>query len=216
MGFLDLPAVSRTRRVCRVLRDVPLESYLTQAFERSLPTDAARLQRILAKHVCSEAAWPMVARRFAMPAILRVSGLDLGPCLLDSARNGLADVVNALLDAGGTVEVRDCFGRTGLHWAARNGHTAVDALLAAGAAVDAKDKRGRTSLHLAARDGCTAVTTLLAARAAVNATDKYHRTALHDAAENGHTAACAALVAAGADVDIEDVDGNRPKVSNMT
>lgn len=69
---------------------------------------------------------------------------------------GRADVVEALLGAGGMVDVdaRDRGGLTPLHRAAAPGFLdATRALLAGGAAPNAADKLGRTPLHLACEEG---------------------------------------------------------------
>ena len=59
-----------------------------------------------------------------------------------AARNGHADIVALLLDAGAPVDARGFFGGTGLHWAAINGHrAAIELLLARGADRTLKDDR---------------------------------------------------------------------------
>jgi ankyrin repeat protein len=56
------------------------------------------------------------------------------------------------------LDAKDGLGRTALHLAARNGHTAVAGqLLDKGGAIDAKDRAGSSPLHLAASYGHPAV-----------------------------------------------------------
>ncbi|WP_264688090.1 ankyrin repeat domain-containing protein [Wolbachia endosymbiont (group A) of Sympetrum striolatum] len=71
--------------------------------------------------------------------------------LHSAAKNGHADVVNALIQNGANVNAEDNFKSTPLHNAARNGHIdTVKVLIAKGTDVNAKDQDGWTPLHLAA------------------------------------------------------------------
>ena len=95
--------------------------------------------------------------------------------------------MQAELDGGADVMVRDEYGWTPLHRAAGYGNPAtIQALLAAGAEVMARGELGSTPLHWAAAHGTPAIIqALLAAGADVMARDKYGRTPLHDAALAG-------------------------------
>ncbi len=78
---------------------------------------------------------------------------DLAPQILSAAAAGKIADVQALLDKGAPVEVRDKDGRTPLMLAAQHGHAeAVRLLLAKGARADARDKSGFTAYGLALLD----------------------------------------------------------------
>ena len=88
-----------------------------------------------------------------------------------AAKEGHAQAVTALLNAGAAPDVRIRKGLSALHLAAMNGHTeAVTALLKDRAAPNAQNKVGDTSLHLAAERNQhpEVITALLDAHAAAN------------------------------------------------
>ena len=203
MGFVELHLIGTVRQACKALHAVRLESYLDRVLEHSLPSDAAALQRVLCERVCGQAAWPPIARRLALAAILRVPGLELGWGLREAALNGHAEVVDALLEANAAVDNRSDHVSTPLHWAARKGHAAcVAALVEANAAVDSQDNEGATPLHFAADSShATCVAALLEANAPIDGQDNEGATPLHWAADSGQTACVAALLEANAAVD---------------
>jgi ankyrin repeat domain-containing protein 50 len=88
--------------------------------------------------------------------------------------------------------------RTGLHWAAGNGHEAVVGLLLERADVeaDSRNKNGQTPLSCAAERGHEAVVKLLVERADVEADskDRFNRTPMSYAAAYGHEAVVRLLV----------------------
>ena len=100
------------------------------------------------------------------------------------ARNGDLAGVQAHLDAGVDVNVKDKYGDTPLHEAARYGHEEiVELLIAKGADVNAKQKYGETPLHNAAHGGHKEIAELLIAKGAdVNVKDKYGNTTPLDTA----------------------------------
>ncbi|WP_353275368.1 ankyrin repeat domain-containing protein [Wolbachia endosymbiont (group A) of Pipizella viduata] len=84
--------------------------------------------------------------------------------LHSAAKNGHADVVNALIQNGANVNAEDNFKSTPLHNAARNGHIdTVKVLIAKRADVNAKDIDGYTPLHWATRNGHTEIVRILIA-----------------------------------------------------
>lgn len=85
---------------------------------------------------------------------------EYGEFLVESARYGDAEDVAQALGAGhdGLVNHADAQGRTALHMAAANGHTAIAVtLLAAGADACAVNEGGNTPLHWAALNGHVAI-----------------------------------------------------------
>lgn len=87
-------------------------------------------------------------------------------------RNGNAEEVLALLEAGADVHARTSFGDTPLHQAALGPILAViTGLIEAGADVNATDRDGRTPLYQATRFWKT-LNALIVAGADVNAQDK--------------------------------------------
>jgi ankyrin repeat protein len=120
-----------------------------------------------------------------------------------AAREGQAEAVSLLIDAGAEVNALDDHpadeyfrqytnGWTPLHFAAMGGKSATAAiLLNHGAKINAVDQRGKhTALHLAAWVGnADLVTLLLARKADRDAKDEMNRTPLDLAREKGHLAA---------------------------
>ena len=70
-----------------------------------------------------------------------------------AARHSDPAVIEALLDAGASLEVRNISGRMPLHSAADSYSRgpAIELLISAGANFDARDEDGNTPLHIAAR-----------------------------------------------------------------
>jgi len=95
------------------------------------------------------------------------------------------------------LSLRDAFGGTVLHWAAKGDARAKLAGVIAArdpGLVNAQDRHGRTPLHMAVMRGCEAVAReLLAAGADKHAKDTNGETPLHLAQERGHAALVALL-----------------------
>jgi ankyrin repeat protein len=145
-------------------------------------------------------------------------------------RRDILRIIDMLLDAGCDLESPDADGCTALHSLARKGCTgALELLLDRGADLHAQDYSGKTALHYAGAYRHQEATELLVNRgAAVDARDELGRTSLHDAAETEDFwripceiapgviryeysgSAVATLIAAGADVNAQDVDGRTP------
>ena len=130
-----------------------------------------------------------------------------------AARDGHADVVRALLDAGANIEARTEYGATPLGeaggWA--KGHAdVVRLLLDAGADVDTRDEGGWTPLFHAVYFGAhmdmdvDVVRVLLDGGADANAWHKDGFTPLHHAVGQGHADVVRALLDGGADADAWD------------
>lgn len=136
---------------------------------------------------------------------------------LDAAKNGNIEKCKKILKRlkADNIDVNFSLhaGRTLLHWAARNGHTATCALLlGSGADPKAKDNDDYTPLHQAAWKGHTAICALLIGRGAdPKAKSKCGCTPLHEAAGKGHTDICKLLIDKyGADPNAKDIDGVTP------
>jgi ankyrin repeat protein len=105
------------------------------------------------------------------------------------ARKGLTTSVKRILSIRNiNVNVKDVYGRTPLHWAARNGRIEIARLLLQnGAEVNAKDNIGFTPLHFAASKGHVDILQLLVEYGAnLEAQDNTGYGALHFAAFYGH------------------------------
>ena len=110
-------------------------------------------------------------------------GKGLSFLLDNEAWKGHDKTASLLLEAGADPDEQDEYGRTPLHFAARNGHDKVVALLLeAGADPDAQDDHGRTPLHFAAKSTFDKVVVLLLkAGADTNVKNKDGETPLHKA-----------------------------------
>ena len=125
-----------------------------------------------------------------------------------AARVGDLAGVQAELDKGVDVNVKDRFGFTPLHFAATK--EIAELLINEGADVNAKDK-GWTPLYHAAWRGHKEVAELLIAKGAdVNMKDVEGVTPLHLAADRGHTEVVELLITKGADVNAKDDEGETP------
>jgi len=135
------------------------------------------------------------------PRTASTPGKTLNERLIEAARNGHLDEVEALIRDGAKVDARSDSLSTPLIIAASTGHVAiVQALLKAGADVDAKNGDGATALMEASWAGdAPLVHILLDAKAQVNLKDDVGHTALHRAARAGKTEVIELLLAAGAD-----------------
>jgi len=128
-----------------------------------------------------------------------------------AALEGQVDAVKREIDRGVNVNHRNPEGHTALMLAAFNGHTDAAALLLdAGADVALKDPNGRTALMFASTGPSRpTVDLLLKHRAGINEVDGGERwTPLMFAAAEGHADVVAALLAAGADPNAQDTDGD--------
>ncbi|XP_049832264.1 poly [ADP-ribose] polymerase tankyrase-1-like isoform X5 [Schistocerca gregaria] len=137
-----------------------------------------------------------------------LSGRERGRRLIQAAKQGTVEVLQALLEIGADVGARDenWSGWTALHWAAYWGDAeAVRCLVDGGAEVDARDHRKIAPLHLAAFNGHTAVVQmLLASSADPNSRHHWGGTPLHAAAYSGHADVVAVLLEAGTEMGARD------------
>ena len=127
----------------------------------------------------------------------------------------VARVKSLLKDNPDVVFSKDDYGKTPLHWAARNDCSDVAKLLLANHAdVNAKDNTGWTPLHEAAATGPDGqkdtVELLLANHADVNAKDNFGETPLLLAAYWGYKEVVEVLLAHAADVNVMDSQGWTP------
>ncbi|XP_049832261.1 poly [ADP-ribose] polymerase tankyrase-1-like isoform X3 [Schistocerca gregaria] len=178
----------------------------TPASHSQLPCDPSQA------HVT--AALPTIPHHKASPdeatasPMRNLSGRERGRRLIQAAKQGTVEVLQALLEIGADVGARDenWSGWTALHWAAYWGDAeAVRCLVDGGAEVDARDHRKIAPLHLAAFNGHTAVVQmLLASSADPNSRHHWGGTPLHAAAYSGHADVVAVLLEAGTEMGARD------------
>ncbi len=118
------------------------------------------------------------------------------------------NLIQDLITLGANLDWQDeeNYGRTPLHWAAKNGIVEiVRMLIGAKADLNVKDNRGCTPLHWAAEQGRVEVTRMLIdAGADLNVKDKVDGAPLHFATYYGKVEIARMLIDAGADVDAQD------------
>ncbi|XP_048250878.1 serine/threonine-protein phosphatase 6 regulatory ankyrin repeat subunit B-like isoform X2 [Haliotis rufescens] len=137
--------------------------------------------------------------------------------------------ISPLLTAGANVNSQNSLGETALHLAShhRYEHAPInerqrntEQLIAAGADVNAQDIEGNTPLMTAVKTGRD-ISPLLTAGADVTSQNGLGKTALHLVSEHQHDLYGAAdinksvteqLIDAGADVNVQDKDGNTPLI----
>ena len=152
--------------------------------------------------------WPLagavVAGLLASGMAAPADGQQTGRALVDAARQGAVETVNALLEAGVGVGVdaAEPDGTTALHWAAqRDDRRVARRLIAAGARVDAANRYGVTPLALAAANGSAPlVAALLDAGADPGTPSPGGDAPLMLAARTGRPDVLRLLLDAGADV----------------
>lgn len=133
--------------------------------------------------------------------------------LMDASRSGNKDAVQELLRCKETqVDIKDQKGRTALIDAGEKGNgDSVKSLLNAGANVNAQDGEKRTALMEAAKNGnSAAVAALLTAKKPkpdLDLQDSQKNTALSEAVARQDVQSVKALVAAGARLDLQDING---------
>lgn len=130
-----------------------------------------------------------------------------------AARYGLVDMMRLLIGSGLSSEETDACGRTMLHLCSNYGHSeACLFLLGKGASPRKTDDRGRTPMHLAARNGHHSVCEILIDRypLGVNALDRNDESPLHLAVRYGRNSAVGLLIAHGASLEAENLDGELP------
>ena len=135
--------------------------------------------------------------------------------LLIACRHAHWDAARVLAEQGriDDVNAQDAqYGRTALHWAARNGSVEVVAtLLRARAELNARDRHWDTPFLSALRKRrLDVVALLLRTGCDVAATDRAHNTALHVAGADGLTEVVPLLLRAGLDVNLKGAGGRTP------
>lgn len=135
-----------------------------------------------------------------------------GDALIQAVKNNDSAKAQQLIKSGANVNAKDESGMTVLMYAVMAGDTnIVNALLEAKANVNAKNYVGVTPIIFAAMDGHTDITrSLIKAKADVNARPDASvgcMTALHWAVCNNYDAVAKLLVAAGANVNAKNSEG---------
>ncbi len=126
--------------------------------------------------------------------------------LFDAALAGDLVMVVYAARNGARWDACDAEGCTAMHWASTGGNAeVVRYLVSAGYGVLVADAKGRTPLHMASR--AQVVEALVGSGAEPNVFDDSGRSPLHEACARGDAAVVRALLAAGACVDAQDLQG---------
>ena len=135
--------------------------------------------------------------------------------LARAAGGGYHAVVGTLISHGASINARDRWNQTPLHYGVDSGNeTVVNSLIQAGAFVDAKNNVSNTPLHSAASKGYEAgAKILLCYGASLDITDDQGRTPLFSAIGGESVSIVNMLLDKGASVDVRDKDGRTPLFS---
>ncbi len=133
--------------------------------------------------------------------------------LYSAVKSDNYEEVQSLLSKKVNVNSIDKNGKTPLHWAVGIGHKeVVEALLGKGADVNTKNNYGNIPLHWAVGIGHKEIVEALLDKDGidVNAQDNDGWTPLHFAAQNGEKDVVKALLDKGANVDVQNDEGETP------
>lgn len=136
--------------------------------------------------------------------------------LMDAAKRGDKEKVEALIQKGIDVNERDFWASVGqttaLHYASKGGHSAVvELLLANRADIEATDSYAATALHNASRNGhLDVVGVLLSHKGNIDARDQDGATPLHHAAQGNHPTVIDFLLDHKANIEAGDEDLKTP------
>lgn len=131
-----------------------------------------------------------------------------------AASIGNLDIIKMLVDAGASVKLQTGTGQTVLHLSVlKNLYESTHYFLDQGASARVADKKGQTPLFRAASNGYTRLVKLLCeqGKSALNTKDIFGWTPMHHALAEGHADTALELVRLGADPEVEDRDGKKPK-----
>jgi hypothetical protein len=138
---------------------------------------------------------------------------DVGTPLHQAVAMGDADVVQALVDLGVSVNARDREGNTALHEAARQENVFMAGLLLdLGADIEAVNEYGETPLFTASREETMDILPFLIERGArVDITDRWGNNPLHFLASMGRISEVVLLLEEGADREERNIWGETPR-----
>jgi ankyrin repeat protein len=141
---------------------------------------------------------------FSMVNIALAEGVDI----FQAARTGNLAEINAYIESGKPLDVKDTRGSTPVIIAAYNGQLdAVRALALKGADVCAGDAQGQTALMGVSFKGYKEIASILAEKCDVNAQSNAGQTALMFASLFGRTEVVQLLLSKGAKKEMADIQG---------